>query len=57
MMKGGHGPTKESQGLNWGAFDHASHATITRVDDIAIISKSVLSCKILYSVHCFLIQT
>ena len=23
MMKGDHGPTKD---LNWGAFDHASHA-------------------------------
>ena len=26
MMKEGHGPTKELQDLNWGAFDHASHA-------------------------------
>ena len=25
-MKGGHGPTKYLQDLNWGAFDHASHA-------------------------------
>ena len=26
MMKEGHGPTKYLQDLNWGAFDHASHA-------------------------------
>ena len=26
MMKGGHGPTKLLQDLNWGAFDSASHA-------------------------------
>ena len=26
MMKGGHGPTKWLQDLNWGAFDHTSHA-------------------------------
>ena len=26
MMKGGHRPTKQLQDLNWGAFDHASHA-------------------------------
>ena len=26
MMKGGHGPTNQLQYLNWGAFDHASHA-------------------------------
>ena len=25
-MKGGHGPTKQLQNLNWDAFDHASHA-------------------------------
>ena len=25
-MKGGYGPTKQLQDLNWGAFDHASHA-------------------------------
>ena len=32
-MKGGHGPTKELQDLNWGAFDHASHAPQLRSCD------------------------
>ena len=26
MMRGGHGPTKQLQDLNWSAFNHASHA-------------------------------
>ena len=26
MMRGGHGPIGQLQDLNWGAFDHASHA-------------------------------
>ena len=26
MMRGGHGPIRQLQDLNWGAFDHASHA-------------------------------
>ena len=25
-MRGGHGPIRQLQDLNWGAFDHASHA-------------------------------
>ena len=24
-MRGGHGPIRQLQDLNWGAFDHASH--------------------------------
>ena len=26
MMRVGHGPIRQLQDLNWGAFDHASHA-------------------------------
>ena len=26
MMRGDHGPIRQLQDLNWGAFDHASHA-------------------------------
>ena len=26
MRGGGHGPIRQLQDLNWGAFDHASHA-------------------------------
>ena len=26
MMRGGHGPTRQLQDLNWGAFNQASHA-------------------------------
>ena len=26
MMRGDHGPVGQLQDLNWGAFDHASHA-------------------------------
>ena len=26
MMKGGYGPTKQLQDVNWGAFDHSPHA-------------------------------
>ena len=26
MMRGGHGPIRQLQDLNWGAFDHASRA-------------------------------
>ena len=26
LMKESHGPTEQLQDLNWGAFDHASHA-------------------------------
>ena len=27
MMKGGHGQTNQLHDINWGALDHASHAT------------------------------
>ena len=26
MMRGGHGPIRQLQDLNWGTFNHASHA-------------------------------
>ena len=38
MMRVGHGPIRQLQDLNWGAFDHASHAPQLR------------SCN--YNVHC-----
>ena len=30
MMRGSHGPIRQLQDLNWGAFDHASHAPLLR---------------------------
>ena len=46
MMKGGHGPTKLLQDVNWGTFDHASHApqlslaTITYVTYYSYVSNN-----------------
>ena len=31
MIRRGHGPTRQLQDLNWGAFDHASHAPPIKV--------------------------
>ena len=37
-MKGSHGPTNQLQDLNWGAFDHASHAPQLRSCDYYLSS-------------------
>ena len=47
MMRGGHGPIRQLQDLNWGAFDHASHAPQLRSCNYNIISRytvTVLVC-------------
>ena len=38
MMKGGHGPTKELQDLDWCAFDHATHASQLRSCNYCLLS-------------------
>ena len=39
MMRGGHGPIRQLQDLNWGAFNQASHAPqcIMQVDVVHIV--------------------
>ena len=40
MMRGGHGPIRQLQDLNWGAFDHASHAPQIRSCNYNVRSSS-----------------
>ena len=46
MMRGSHGPIRQLQDLNWGAFDHASHAPQLSVT-ITYVFKPFMHCVLL----------
>ena len=50
MMRGGHGPIRQLQDLNWGAFDHASHAPQLRSCNYNMLARLIGSCKLYLNV-------